>query len=103
MIWTPAAAIDPTTPEGMLLLGITSMMDGVELGKMKARMLGARESKAGFSGHAIPRGVTYTNIRGQRGGIPAHAPAGSVDTTLSKVPGGQLRPSPRRNLAGHFR
>ena len=83
MIWTPTAAIDPTTPEGAMLLGITGLMDGLELGKMKARMLGARDSlrNAGFAGsggHAIPRGVIYTKLKGQRGGVwsydPVYAP-----------------------------
>jgi DNA invertase Pin-like site-specific DNA recombinase len=74
MIWTPTAAIDPTTPEGMMLLGINGLMDGLELGKLKARMLGARERlrKDGFAGSggcAIPKGVIYTKIKGHRGGV----------------------------------
>jgi DNA invertase Pin-like site-specific DNA recombinase len=79
MIWTPTAAIDPATPEGAMLLGVSGLMDGLELGKMKARMHGARESlrKAGFSGcggHALPRGVLYAKRKGQRGGVWSYDP-----------------------------
>jgi DNA invertase Pin-like site-specific DNA recombinase len=79
MIWTPTAAIDPCTKEGAMLLGVTGLMSGIDLTLMKERMLGARESMrkqgaAGSGGQAIPRGVIYTKIKGQKIGLWSYAP-----------------------------